>query len=108
MFAARALFNKGYTVLEAESGEAALEVMRAHDGPIELMISDVVMPNMDGPTLAQHACVERPDMKIIFISGYAEDAFRRNMDREAKEIDFLPKPFSLKQLAGKVKDVLAA
>ncbi len=108
MFAARALFNKGYTVLEAESGEAALEVMRAHDGRIELMISDVVMPNMDGPTLAQHARVERPDMKIIFISGYAEDAFRRNMDREAKEIDFLPKPFSLKQLAGKVKDVLAA
>ena len=107
MFAARALFNKGYTVLEAESGEAALEVMRAHDGRIELMISDVVMPNMDGPTLVQHARVERPDMKIIFISGYAEDAFRRNMDREAKEIDFLPKPFSLKQLAGKVKDVLA-
>ena len=108
MFAARALQNKGYTVLQAESGETALEVMRGHDDAIELMISDVVMPNMDGPTLVQHARVERPDMKIIFISGYAEDAFRRNMDRAAQEIDFLPKPFSLKQLAGKVKDVLSA
>ncbi len=108
MFAARALQNKGYTVLQADSGDSALETIRGHDGKIELMISDVVMPNMDGPTLVQHARVERPDMRIIFISGYAEDAFRKTMAGEAKEIEFLPKPFSLKQLASKVKDVLAA
>jgi len=108
MFATRALQNKGYTVLEADNGESALEVIRQHDGHIELMISDVVMPNMDGPTLVGHARVERPNMKIIFISGYAEDAFRKNMSTEAQEIEFLPKPFSLKQLATKVKDVIGA
>ena len=108
MFAARALKNKGYTVLEAESGEGALETIRGHDGIIDLLVSDVVMPNMDGPTLVRHARVERPEMRIIFISGYAEDAFRKNLDRDAQEIEFLPKPFSLKQLAAKVKDVLAA
>jgi len=108
MFASRALQNKGYTVLEADNGDSALDVIRQHDGHIELMISDVVMPNMDGPTLVGHARVERPDMKIIFISGYAEDAFRKNMSTEAQEIEFLPKPFSLKQLATKVKDVIGA
>ena len=108
MFATRALQNKGYTVLEADNGETALDLLRQHDGHIELMISDVVMPTMDGPTLVGHARVERPKMKIIFISGYAEDAFRKNMSTEAQEIEFLPKPFSLKQLATKVKDVIGA
>jgi two-component system cell cycle sensor histidine kinase/response regulator CckA len=105
IFAARALRNKGYTVLEAASGDAALEIVTRHEGTIDLLISDVVMPNMDGPTLIKHARRHRQDMKIIFISGYAEDAFRKNLDRD-EPFSFLPKPFSLKQLAGKVKEAI--
>ncbi|HYM33311.1 MAG TPA: response regulator, partial [Candidatus Cybelea sp.] len=105
IFAARALRNKGYMVIEAASGEAALSQVEKHSGGIDVLVSDVVMPNMDGPTLAKKVHASRPDMKIIFISGYAEEAFRRNLDPNL-EIEFLPKPFSLKQLAGKVKDVL--
>ncbi|MFQ5535541.1 MAG: ATP-binding protein [Sphingomonadales bacterium] len=104
IFAARALRNKGYTVLEASSGEAALEFVNHHDGPIHLLISDIVMPEMDGPSLVRHATERRKDMKVIFISGYTEDAFRKKIDRE--QISFLPKPFSLKQLALTVKEVL--
>lgn len=103
-FAGRALRNKGYTVLEAVNGEAALEQLRGHDGKIDLLLSDVVMPQMDGPTLANIALEERADLKIIFISGYAEDAFRDKVG--AEDIAFLPKPFSLTQLAARVKEVL--
>ena len=103
-FAVRALRNKGYTVLEAVNGEAALEQLRGHDGKIDLLLSDVVMPQMDGPTLANIALEERADLKIIFISGYAEDAFRDKVG--AEDIAFLPKPFSLTQLAARVKEVL--
>jgi two-component system cell cycle sensor histidine kinase/response regulator CckA len=107
VFAARALRNKGYTVVEASSGEIALTELERLQGKVDVLVSDVVMPNVDGPTLAKRVREMHPDMKIIFISGYAEDAFRRNLDRSA-EIHFLPKPFSLKQLAGKVKEVLTA
>jgi two-component system cell cycle sensor histidine kinase/response regulator CckA len=106
-FAARALTMRGYSVLEANEGGPALEIVRAHSGPINLLITDVVMPNMDGPTLAREAKILRPDMRIIFISGYAEDAFRR-ADENPESVHFLPKPFSLKQLAAKVKDVVEA
>jgi two-component system cell cycle sensor histidine kinase/response regulator CckA len=105
LFAARALQNKGYNVLEARSGEAALEIVNTHEGPIQLMVSDVVMPQMDGPTLLKHAREKRPDMKIIFISGYAENAFAKNLEKI--DFTFLPKPFSLKKLAETVKDVLS-
>jgi two-component system, cell cycle sensor histidine kinase and response regulator CckA len=105
VFAARALRNKGYTVLEAPGGQAALDQMETHGGKIDVLISDVVMPNMDGPTLVKHVRGARPDIKIIFISGYAEDAFRKTLDHNA-DINFLPKPFSLKQLAGIVKQVM--
>jgi two-component system cell cycle sensor histidine kinase/response regulator CckA len=106
VFAARALRGKGYRVLEADTGVAALEVLHSLDGDIDLLISDVVMPQMDGPTLLRQIRTERPDLKVIFISGYAEDAFRRNLDPDSK-FQLLPKPFSLKQLAGKVKEVLS-
>ena len=107
MFAARALANKGYTVLEAASGEAGLDIVNTHDGTIDLLISDVVMPNMDGPTLVKKARGSRPDMNIIFISGYAEDVFRKNVDGDDfDDYSFLPKPFTLKQLAEQVKEVL--
>ena len=107
VFAARALRNKGYHVIEADSGESALEELENLDGDVDLLISDVVMPQMDGPTLVREVRRERPDLKVIFISGYAEDAFRKTLDPDAEFI-LLPKPFSLKQLAGKVKEVIGA
>ena len=102
---ARALRNKGYKVIEAKSGEAALEIITAGTEKVELLITDVVMPRMDGPNLVKQVRELHPDMKVIFISGYTEDAFRKRLDRDS-DIHFLPKPFSLKQLAGKVKEVM--
>ncbi|HEV2263027.1 MAG TPA: PAS domain S-box protein [Stellaceae bacterium] len=104
LFSARALANSGYKVLEARSGEAALEIM-ARGEKIDLLITDVVMPKMDGPGLVGRLRQHHPDLKVIFISGYTEDSFRKRLGDE-REIHFLPKPFSLKQLAGKVKEVL--
>jgi two-component system cell cycle sensor histidine kinase/response regulator CckA len=105
-FAARALRMRGYTVMEASGGEAALDIVRTHEGSIDLLISDVVMPNMDGPTLVRAASRLRPEMRVIFMSGYAEDAFRRGGEK-AEDLHFLPKPFGLKQLVAKVKEVLS-
>ena len=103
-FATRALGKKGYTVLDAASGEAALDLVRRHDGPIDLVVSDVVMPNMDGPTLVQEIRKLMPTVKVIFISGYAQDGFRDQLADGS--YGFLPKPFSLSQLAEAVKSAL--
>lgn len=105
-FGARALSSRGYTVYEAGTGTEALEIMEETDGQIDLVVSDVVMPEMDGPTLLGELRKQRPDLQVIFVSGYAEDAFRRNLP-ENETFHFLPKPFSLKQLATKVKEVLS-
>ena len=91
--------------LVADSGESALKVIEEHDGDLDLVISDVVMPEMDGPTLLQELRKRNITTKIIFISGYAEDAFKKNLKADEK-FAFLPKPFSLKQLAETVKSVL--
>ncbi len=107
LFSARALRNKGYRVIEAKSAEAALELINNATEPVDLVITDVVMPRMDGPGLIREVRATRPDMKVIFISGYAEDTFRQRLDSDT-DIHFLPKPFSLKQLAGKVKEVMEA
>ena len=107
IFGARALRNKGYKVIEARSGEAALDVIRDATEAIDLLITDVVMPHMDGPGLVREVREINPEMKVIFISGYTEDAFRQRLDSDVG-IEFLPKPFSLKELAAKVRDVLAA
>lgn len=107
IFGARALRNKGYKVIEARSGEAALDLIRNAEEPIDLLITDVVMPHMDGPALVREVREGNPEMKVIFISGYTEDAFRQRLDSDVG-IEFLPKPFSLKELAAKVRDVLAA
>ncbi len=106
-FAARALKLRGYNVLEAAGGEEALEIVKQQPGAIHLLITDVVMPNMDGPTLVRAVKRLRPEMAVIFMSGYAEEAFRRH-DEKAEDLHFLPKPFGLKQLAAKVKDVLSS
>ena len=105
-FAARALRMRGYNVLEAGGGEEALEIVKREGDKIDLIITDVVMPNMDGPTMVRHVKDLKPDLAVIFMSGYAEEAFRRN-DQNSEDIHFLPKPFGLKQLAAKVKEVLA-
>ena len=103
----RALTSRGYTVHEASSGVEALEIYNELDGKIDIVVSDVVMPEMDGPTLLGELRKLRPDIKFVFVSGYAEDAFAKNLPAEAK-FGFLPKPFSLKQLATVVKEVLEA
>lgn len=104
MFSARALREKGYRVLEADSGEAALTIVNQGE-KFDLLVTDVVMPKMDGPTLSKKIRDIHPETKTIFISGYTEDTFRKNLDHNTK-IHFLSKPFTLKDLAGKVKEVL--
>jgi two-component system cell cycle sensor histidine kinase/response regulator CckA len=94
--AERALTRHGYTVLTADNGEEALDII-ARDEPIDLLISDVVMPGMDGPTVVREARKSRPDLKILFMSGYAEEQLRKSIDIE--NVNFLPKPFSVTELA---------
>jgi two-component system cell cycle sensor histidine kinase/response regulator CckA len=104
-FAARALGQRGYQVLEAATGSEALDVFESHQGDVDLVVSDVVMPEMDGPTLMEKLRRDRPDLKIIFISGYAEDSFRKHL-AENEDFMFLQKPFDLKELAAAVKAAL--
>jgi two-component system, cell cycle sensor histidine kinase and response regulator CckA len=104
---ARGLTSRGYTVLEAGNGVEAIEVLESSGKPIDLVVSDVVMPEMDGPTLARELRTRNPDLKIIFVSGYAEDAFQKHLP-EHGQFAFLPKPFTLKQLVAAVKETLAA
>jgi two-component system cell cycle sensor histidine kinase/response regulator CckA len=106
-FAARALGQRGYNVLQATTGAEALTVFEKHQGDVDLVVSDVVMPEMDGPTLFEKLRRERPDLKVIFISGYAEDAFRQHL-AENEDFMFLQKPFDLKELAAAVKAALEA
>ena len=106
-FAGRALAARGYTVFQAASGPEAIELMKGMKDRIDLVISDVVMPGMDGPTLLTELRRRQPDLKIIFVSGYAEDAFERHLPQN-HEFNFLPKPFSLKELATAVKTTLGA
>ena len=104
-FSSRALSSAGYVVHEADSGVEALEVLEEIDGEVDLLISDVVMPEMDGPTLLTHMRERYPEIKVIFVSGYAEENVRKDLE-DNSSVEFLPKPFSLKQLAAKVKTVL--
>jgi two-component system, cell cycle sensor histidine kinase and response regulator CckA len=101
----RALQSRGYTVHEAASGVEALEVMEQLGGKVDIVVSDVVMPEMDGPTLLGELRKKYGDIKFIFVSGYAEEAFAKNLPADSK-FGFLPKPFSLKQLASAVKEML--
>ncbi|TFZ57332.1 response regulator [Methylorubrum sp. Q1] len=103
----RALSARGYTVLEAASGIEALRLIEEHADGIDVVVSDVVMPEMDGPTLLRELRKHMPDLKVIFVSGYAEDAFRKNLP-EGEAFNFLPKPFSLKQLVETVKQTMAS
>lgn len=104
-FAARALTGRGYTVIEAVSGADALAIVDKLETPVDLVVSDVMMPEMDGPTLLSHLRGRHPDLKVIFVSGYAEDAFEKNLPA-GENFTFLPKPFDLKELGEAVKKAL--
>ena len=107
LFAARALRSKGYRVLEARTGLAALSVLEDAEEKVDLIVTDVVMPEMDGPALIERVRADRPGMRIICISGYAEGAFREKLS-SFRNVHFLPKPFTLSQLAERVKEALDA
>ena len=106
LFSARALRSKGYTVLEARSGNAAVELLERTQEQIDLLITDVVMPDMDGPALVAWIRQNRPNVGIICISGYAEESIR-NRITQSSDITFLSKPFNLSELAGTVKKILS-
>jgi two-component system cell cycle sensor histidine kinase/response regulator CckA len=103
--AERALTRHGYTVITADNGEDALELIARGD-PIDLLLSDVVMPGMDGPTMVEQALKERPELKILFMSGYAEEQLRDSINID--NAHFLPKPFSVQELAEAAKRALGA
>jgi two-component system cell cycle sensor histidine kinase/response regulator CckA len=102
--AERALTRHGYKVLTANNGEEALEIIDRGD-EIALLITDVVMPLMDGPTMVREARKTRPDLPILFMSGYAEEQLRKSID--IARVAFLPKPFSVQELAEAVRKVLS-
>ncbi|MDR0632459.1 MAG: response regulator [Holosporaceae bacterium] len=104
-FSSRALQDKGYRVIEASNGESALEFIKKGENAVDLIITDVVMPKMDGPTLIKCIKEYSPNMKVIFTSGYAEDGFHDSLTNDDK-VHFLPKPFNLKELASKVKEII--
>jgi two-component system cell cycle sensor histidine kinase/response regulator CckA len=104
---ARGLASRGYTVLEAGNGVEAIDVLAKSDWRVDLVVSDVVMPEMDGPTLLRELRSRNPSLKIIFVSGYAEDAFQKHLPADG-QFAFLAKPFTLKQLVNVVKETLAA
>jgi PAS domain S-box-containing protein len=103
--ASRVLAKNGYTVLEAQDGKCAARLLREHAGPIHLLLTDVVMPEMGGPEVAALALARDPSTRVLYMSGYTSDSVvRRGVSRD--EVQFLPKPFSPSQLIEKVRQVL--
>ena len=99
------LETQGYKILEAEDGAAALQIAAGHKGTIDLVLTDVIMPGMNGRELARHISAQRPDVRVLFMSGYTEDAIGHNGLLDAG-INLLQKPFSLPALKDKVREVL--
>ena len=104
-FASRALRMRGYTVLEAENAEQALKTLEDPLLEVDIFVTDVVMPGMDGPTWVREALIARPDVRVIFVSGYAEDCLAEGQARIPNSV-FLPKPFSLVDLTTTVQGQL--
>ena len=102
---ARGLRSRGYSVIEASNGIEAMEALEQKNGAVDLVVSDVVMPEMDGPTLLREMRIRNPNLKIIFVSGYAEEAFDKSLP-ENEQFAFLAKPFALSALVAKVKETM--
>jgi two-component system cell cycle sensor histidine kinase/response regulator CckA len=102
---ARGLRSRGYSVIEASNGIEAMEALDEKNGAVDLVVSDVVMPEMDGPTLLKEMRARNPNLKIIFVSGYAEEAFEKSLP-ENEQFAFLAKPFALSALVAKVKETM--
>jgi two-component system cell cycle sensor histidine kinase/response regulator CckA len=101
----RILEERGYTVLSAPNGTQAIETAQAHAGPIHLLITDVIMPDMNGVRLAQTLAAMRPDTKVLYLSGYTSDVIAdRGVLREG--VEFIQKPFSGETLARRTREVL--
>jgi len=99
------LGRSGYNVLDADGGERALEIIRAHRGHIDLLLTDVVMPAMNGRVLAERLQALSPATRVLFMSGYSDDAIMR-AGVQAAEVGFLQKPFSSAALAAKIREIL--
>jgi len=99
------LLSKGYKVLEAASGEEALKICEGHSGPIHLMVTDVIMPNVSGQELAQRITTLRPETKVLYISGYTSGVLRR-LQTSNPETAFLQKPFTRETLICQVRQML--
>lgn len=104
-FASRALRMRGYTVFEAENAEQALETLSDENINVDVFVTDVVMPGLDGPSWVRKALETRPDTRVVFVSGYAEEDFADTQARIPNSV-FLPKPFSLGELTTTVRDQL--
>ena len=104
---ARGLRSRGYSVIEAANGVEAMEALEEKNGAVDLVVSDVVMPEMDGPTLLREMRKRNPNLKIIFVSGYAEEAFDKSLP-ENEQFAFLAKPFALSALVEKVKETMTS
>lgn len=104
-FLGRTLAKEGYRVLAAGDGEAALAAALQYDGPIHLLVTDVMMPGMNGKELADRMCSLRPDIKVLFVSGYSRaDLWPDDVCED--QTDWLPKPFTAPQFNRKVRHVL--
>jgi CheY-like chemotaxis protein len=101
------LESSGYTVLEASHGDEALEICATHSDPIHMLITDVVMPEMSGPQVAEQMLKRRPELKVLYLSGYTDDAVVRHGVLKG-QAPFLQKPFSAGTLSQKVREVLDA
>jgi signal transduction histidine kinase/CheY-like chemotaxis protein len=106
-FVANALRNQGYTVLEASDAHHAVAIVSSHDGPIHLLITDVVMPRMNGRELAERLAVLRPEMRVLYMSGHSDDAILKR-GIEAARVHFIQKPFAMDMLAQKIREVLGS
>jgi CheY-like chemotaxis protein len=101
------LRQQGYEVLEANEPGEALRICAEHDGPIDLLVTDVVMPEMNGRELAERVAGLRPGIKVLYMSGYTEDTLIHHGIR-TNEISFLRKPFSIRTLEATVQDLVAS
>jgi two-component system, cell cycle sensor histidine kinase and response regulator CckA len=101
-----ALERHGFAVLTAESGGEALRLAATHSGPIDLLITDIVLPDLRGPELARRLVQQRPDLITLFMSGYMDDALGEDTSTLPVPVDFIQKPFSPSALAVRVREML--